>query len=96
MGVSTEYTWAEVKRHNTPQDLWIAIDGKVYNVSEYQQDHPGGEEILRNFAGQDATTAFTDAGHSRDAYEKLESLLIGSLEPEVSQKKPNSLAFPVN
>ncbi|PLB39703.1 uncharacterized protein BDW47DRAFT_116481 [Aspergillus candidus] len=80
MGVETELTWADIKRHRTPLDLWVTIDGKVYDVTEYQQDHPGGEEILRNFSGQDATAAFADAGHSHDAYEKLESLLIGRLE----------------
>jgi hypothetical protein len=28
MGVETEITWVDIKRHRTPLDLWIAIDGK--------------------------------------------------------------------
>ena len=52
---SPEYTRAEVALHKTPQDLWIIIDGKVYDVSNWIKRHPGGERILKNSGGQDAT-----------------------------------------
>ena len=41
--------------------------------------HPGGEEILIENAGDDATEAFEDVGHSSDAREMLKDYLIGEL-----------------
>ena len=45
--------------------------------------HPGGEEIMIENAGLDATEAFEDVGHSTDAREMLAEYLIGELQ-EVS------------
>lgn len=41
--------------------------------------HPGGEEILIENAGDDGTEAFEDVGHSSDAREMMKSYLIGEL-----------------
>lgn len=43
--------------------------------------HPGGEEVLREQAGGDATESFEDVGHSTDAREMADSLMIGELHP---------------
>lgn len=40
----------------------------------------GGEEVLLDVGGQDATEAFEDVGHSDEAREILEKLLIGDLK----------------
>ena len=45
----------------------------------YFFQHPGGEEILIENAGDDATEAFEDVGHSSDAREMLKDYLIGEL-----------------
>lgn len=44
----------------------------------------GGEEVLLDVGGQDATEAFEDVGHSDEARELLEPLLIGPLKRQVS------------
>ncbi len=41
--------------------------------------HPGGEEILIENAGDDSTEAFEDVGHSSDAREMMKDYLIGEL-----------------
>lgn len=41
----------------------------VYNVTDYARDHPGGLDSLLEVAGQDATSAYEDVGHSEDARE---------------------------
>ena len=46
--------------------------------------HSGGEEVLLDVGGQDATEAFEDVGHSDEAREILQGLLIGNLKREVS------------
>lgn len=40
----------------------------------------GGEEVLLDVGGQDATEAFEDVGHSDEAREVLDGLLIGDLK----------------
>ena len=44
--------------------------------------HPGGEEILIENAGIDATENFEDVGHSSDAREMLEEYYIGEVHEE--------------
>lgn len=73
-------TIEEVQKHNTTDDLWIVYNGQVYDVTAYLDEHPGGEEVIVDVAGTDATEAFNDIGHSDDAHEILEGLLIGKLE----------------
>lgn len=43
----------------------------------------GGEEVLLDVAGQDATEAFEDVGHSDEARETLEELKVGTLKRQV-------------
>ncbi|PKY00360.1 cytochrome b5 [Aspergillus campestris IBT 28561] len=81
-----EYTLEEVGAHKSKTDLWVTIHGKVYDVSEYVKDHPGGADVLVDVAGQDATAAYEDVGHSEDANEILETFLIGTLKDAVEYK----------
>lgn len=46
-------------------------------VSNFQ--HPGGEEVLLDQAGNDATEAFEDVGHSTEARELMKTYVIGQL-----------------
>lgn len=66
----------ELKKHSSPSDLWISIHGKVYNVTDWVKDHPGGDIPLFNFAGQDATDAFL-AFHPASAWKKLDDFFAG-------------------
>jgi cytochrome b involved in lipid metabolism len=55
-------------------------------------DHSGGEEVLLDVGGQDATEAFEDVGHSDEAREILQGLLVGSLKRMVRLSKCLHLA----
>lgn len=50
--------------------------------------HPGGEEVLREQAGGDATESFEDVGHSSDAREMAANMVIGELHPVSTPSVP--------
>lgn len=83
------YSLEEVSKHNSASDLWIVYNGGVYDISRYIDEHPGGEEVVVDVAGTDATEPFEDIGHSDDAREILSGLLIGKVEGGVV-KPPTS------
>ncbi|CAI0546663.1 unnamed protein product [Linum tenue] len=77
MAVEKKYITSEdLKQHNKPGDLWISIQGKVYDVSEWVKRHPGGEVAIANVAGQDVTDAFI-AYHPGTAWKNLDPLFTG-------------------
>ena len=53
-----EYTYEEVEKHDKAEDLWVIIDGKVYDVTKWRTKHPGGELIFMGVAGKDASVAY--------------------------------------
>ncbi|KAL3490126.1 putative cytochrome B5 [Aspergillus germanicus] len=73
------YTLEQVKAHCKPDDVWIILHNKVYDVTKYLEDHPGGAAVLIEVAGTDATQAFEDIGHSDEAREQLEPYYLGDL-----------------
>ncbi|CAH0686449.1 unnamed protein product [Spodoptera exigua] len=79
--MSKVFTADEVKRHNTRKSVWMVIRNEVYDVTSFVDEHPGGEDPMLDAAGQDATIAFEDIGHSEDAKAMLKKYKIGSLAP---------------
>lgn len=61
-------------------ELSVLIESKVF-ISQ----HPGGEEVLLEQAGGDATESFEDVGHSTDAREMLQQYYIGELHEVVTK-----------
>ncbi|GAB2291114.1 hypothetical protein Dimus_025371 [Dionaea muscipula] len=70
----------EVAKHNNRDDCWLIIDGKVYNVTQFLDDHPGGDDILLAATEKDATEEFEDIGHSSDAKEKMKNYYVGDVD----------------
>ncbi|OBZ69492.1 Cytochrome b2, mitochondrial [Grifola frondosa] len=48
----------EVAQHNTRESCWIIVHGKVYDVTEFLPEHPGGSKIILKYAGKDATAEY--------------------------------------
>lgn len=75
------YTMAEVSTHNNAQNCWTAIDGNVYNVTSWINQHPGGAQAIISLCGIDGSSAFNGqhGGQKRPASE-LQKFLIGKLK----------------
>ncbi|XP_050075896.1 cytochrome b5-like [Anopheles maculipalpis] len=80
-GEIIEYTLAEVALRNgkAGNPTWIVIRDIVYDVTHYMEDHPGGSELISEWAGKDGTKDFDDFGHSSDAMRLLKPLQVGVL-----------------
>lgn len=74
----------EVAKHNKEDNLWLIIDAKVYDVTEFVDAHPGGLHVLRQVAGQDCTQDFYNL-HRQEVLSKYADLLIGNIRGEQSQ-----------
>ncbi|KAK1257092.1 hypothetical protein QJS04_geneDACA019249 [Acorus gramineus] len=73
------YTKAEVSLHNTKTDCWIIIKEKVYDVTPYVEEHPGGDTILRH-AGDDSSEGFYGPQHATRVFDMVDEFYIGELK----------------
>ncbi|KAJ5467386.1 hypothetical protein N7475_005138 [Penicillium sp. IBT 31633x] len=80
MSATQEFTLQEIAKHSTKKDLYLIVHDKVYDCSSFVDEHPGGEEVLLDVGGQDSTEAFEDVGHSDEAREILDGLLVGTVK----------------
>lgn len=76
MSAAKTYTYKEVAEANGH----VIINDKVYDVSEFVNEHPGGDEIIIELFGRDATQDFEDIGHSPDAIKTLAKLYKGDVD----------------
>ncbi|KAL1379307.1 hypothetical protein pipiens_014995 [Culex pipiens pipiens] len=58
---------------------WVIIRDMVYDVTPYLNEHPGGSDLIAEFAGKDATKDFDDFGHSGTAMSQLKLYKVGEL-----------------
>ncbi|OWZ44500.1 L-mandelate dehydrogenase [Cryptococcus neoformans Tu259-1] len=74
-------SFEEVQKHNKRDDCWVIIDGKIYDVTDFLENHPGGAEIIIANAGKDATKIFKPL-HPPDALDMLDpSQHLGPVDP---------------
>lgn len=77
---NSSFSLSDVAKHNTNNDCWYVINNNVYNVTNYLSVHSGGPQILAQYCGKDATTAYNFVKkHGPRANSDLASLLIGIL-----------------
>ncbi|CAM6088792.1 unnamed protein product [Calypogeia fissa] len=84
------WSYDEISRHKSEDDAWIVVDGKVYDVTQFLESHPGGPELILEHLQTDGAK---DAGplmkgkisedghsHSKAAFRMLKQFLVGSVE----------------
>lgn len=76
---------AELGRHDDIDDCWLAIEGVVYDISDYVPQHPAPPAVLGTWCGKEATEGMRTKGYGRDhspmAWEMLERYRIGVYQP---------------
>ncbi|XP_027358452.1 cytochrome B5-like protein isoform X2 [Abrus precatorius] len=76
---SKSYSKTEVSLHNKKTDCWIIIKNKVYDVTSYVDEHPGGDAILAH-AGDDSTEGFFGPQHASRTFDMIDDFYIGDLQ----------------
>eukprot|EP01062_Namystynia_karyoxenos_P054950 TRINITY_DN45579_c0_g1_i1.p1 TRINITY_DN45579_c0_g1~~TRINITY_DN45579_c0_g1_i1.p1 ORF type:complete len:227 (+),score=60.63 TRINITY_DN45579_c0_g1_i1:75-683(+) len=78
-----EFTWQEIAGRDRAAGLWVVmeVDGEhcVYDVTDFLEEHPGGEEVLEDRASRDVTDDFDMIGHSQEAKAMRDKLCIGKI-----------------
>jgi len=78
------YTLEQISEHNSKESCWMALFDKVYDVTSYLDDHPGGDLFIMQGCGKDATELFEMKSgmgkHTEAAFQMMEKLYIGDLE----------------
>ena len=77
------YTQAQVAEKNSKSDCWTIIDNKVYNITKYIPNHPGGEEEITQICGKDGSKLFAKPQEHKEggASNVLGQLYLGNLSP---------------
>lgn len=94
MPPSETFTRDDVRTHTTDDSLWCIVDSTVYDLTDFVDAHPGGESVLRQVAGQDATTAFYNL-HRHEVLARYAHLAVGTVageSPSVITPKPGDLS----
>ncbi|KAF7761528.1 hypothetical protein Agabi119p4_9520 [Agaricus bisporus var. burnettii] len=81
------YTREDVQAHATGLSCWVSRKGKVYDITQFLPDHPGGDDVIEEYAGKDIDEIMQDKlshEHSDSAYAMLDEYVIGRLGVEDS------------
>lgn len=72
----------DLAQHASPSSCWVTRNGRVYDVTSFLADHPGGDDLILNYGGKDIGAIMKDPAeheHSDSAYDMLEEFVIGRI-----------------
>lgn len=92
--MSKSFPQSEVSSHSKSDSLWVVVDEDVYDLTKFQDEHPGGKKILQRVAGKDASKQFWKY-HNEGILKKYKAQLqIGSLDTKKQAAPPTPPATP--
>lgn len=76
------YALSDVSSHISESDCWTIIGSKVYNISSYVNQHPGGYEEILKSCGKVGTDLFNSQRKhmSSNTQRVLDALIIGDIK----------------
>lgn len=78
---------SEIESHNTAKSCYVTLGNNVYDITDFLDSHPGGADLILNYACQDIGDILKDESehtHSDTAYEVLDDCLIGFIDKKKS------------
>lgn len=75
----TKYSSEDLSKHSDLESCWLAINGKIYDVTNFISDHPGGKAILAG-CGKDATAMFNLIPSSKEPHSDSAKAMLGEYE----------------
>lgn len=88
------YSTLQVAEHCTEGDAWLIVEGGVYDVTPFIDDHPGGRSILLKACGTDATEVFWQFHSAKVLKRHAAPLLIGKVGAVVAAAELAAVAPP--
>ncbi|KAI5367568.1 Putative cytochrome b5-like heme/steroid binding domain, fatty acid hydroxylase [Septoria linicola] len=76
---------AEVASHNTEKSCYVTVGTKVYDITPFLEDHPGGGDLILEYGGKDVKEIMEDEvshAHSESAWDILDDYLVGFVATE--------------
>jgi len=73
-----QITIEELSKHKDPEDCWVVIQGTVYDLTSFADEHPPGAESIYKLGGLDGTDAFL-AVHNQGLLDDFKDVIIGTL-----------------
>ena len=67
----------ELAKHNSAKDCWVSIDNKIYDLTDFLEEHPSGPQPILDLAGKDGTAVFDDV-HTRTMLDDFD--IVGELD----------------
>ncbi|KAJ9656873.1 hypothetical protein H2201_008395 [Coniosporium apollinis] len=86
--MSQRFSKDDVAAHKKPDDLWIIVDEDVYDLTKFQEEHPGGKKILQRVGGKDASKQFWKYHNESILKKYREQLQVGSLDTKAAPPTP--------
>ncbi|KAG9972374.1 hypothetical protein KCU78_g23379, partial [Aureobasidium melanogenum] len=71
---------ADVASHNSAKSCYVTVGTKVYDITPFLEDHPGGGDLIVEYGGKDVKDIMDDTAshfHSESAWEILDDYLVG-------------------
>nr|KAI8762469.1 cytochrome b5-like isoform X2 [Biomphalaria glabrata] len=79
-----------------PVKIRVTRKGKLYDLTEFVDRHPGGREILEQHNGLDIEAAMQNSSvhaHSKAAYSMLERYAVGTTDTSAQQVSSASISY---
>ncbi|KAJ3030670.1 UNVERIFIED_CONTAM: hypothetical protein HDU68_008197 [Siphonaria sp. JEL0065] len=86
------FSATELSQHSTEESAFIAIEGRVFDLTSFLDGHPGGKRVLLPLLGRDATDAFKLYHSILPTLSKYKHLIIGVLEGSSQSESDENLS----